>query len=163
MARCAILLVSLVGLAAAGLAVLRPKWATAVGLDVWNVLALERTISAEERRREMLMAQLEIIRDRAEAKRQVVLEVLARRLTLLQAAAHFRRLNAEPPDLPGSAPEILPGRTENERYCRLILDRVRDASKDMAPSQAVELLHQLEDELETHLAQHGGEVVLPDL
>jgi hypothetical protein len=159
--RCAYVLLSMFALAAVALAIFRPGWASRVGLDVWNVARLERDRAAQDRRAALLDTQCEIIRDRCAAKEHVVRDLLARRLTLLEAASDFRSLNAEPPDFPCPPPEEYPGRTENERYCRLVLDRVRSASEDLTPSHADEILRLLEEQLETHLAAHGGEVTLP--
>jgi hypothetical protein len=161
MLRCAYVLLSMVALSAVAIGIFRPGWATTVGVDVWNVAKLERARTAQERRAELLERQCEIIRYRCAAKEQVVRDVLARRLTLLEAASEFRSLNAEPPDFPSPPPDECFGRTENERYCRLVLDWVRSASEDLTPSQADEILRLLEEELETHLAAHGGEVILP--
>jgi hypothetical protein len=153
--------VSFLVLSGGALAIFRPAWASTVGLDVWNLPDLDREMASERRRAEVLDAKGEIVRLRSVKKAHVVREVLAGRMTLLEGAADFRTVNSDPPDFPGTLPSNIPGRTENERYCRLVLERVKRASQDLAPSHADEILRQLEKELETHLAEHGGVVILP--
>jgi hypothetical protein len=163
MARCAILLLALLGLGYAGLATFRPAWATAVGLDVWNLPELQRRKAAADQRSAELARKDALVVERVLAKDQVVREVLADRMTLLQAAAWFRRLNTATPEIPGPDPRNYPGRTEGERYCRQVLLWARMETEELTPSHAEEIRCRLEAELAAHLASHNGEVVLPEL
>src|SRR5262249_46846838 len=90
------------GLVAAGLTAVavsfRPDWAADLGVDVWNVPAIQEQIARNLREQEALDRQGEAVHRRIEAKREIVTDLAAERLTLREAAARFRELNALPPD-----------------------------------------------------------------
>jgi hypothetical protein len=81
-------------------------------------LCRERERAAELRRRDRLML------ERVAAKEAVVGQVLGRRLTLLQAAAEFRRIHERFP----CADEGLPDESSEEGLCRQVLAWVRTAT-----------------------------------
>jgi len=149
------------GLASIFLFVFRPGWAVQIGLDLWNLPELERTLAAHERFREELERKDEAIIARVCAKDQVIHELLAEGLTLTEAAAHFRRLNAAPCEFPGPGPAYFPGETESERYCRQVLQWVDMETLTWERSDAEELRCRLEAELEAFLMTKGSEVALP--
>jgi hypothetical protein len=153
----------LLALVVGAFCVLRPGWATDIGFDVWNLPALERNMEYQAQVKDRLNRHDEVIKERIVAKEQVVRDLLAGRLTLLEAAAWFRRLNIEPPEYPGTPPDCFPGRTENERYCRQLIQWVNVETREWAPSHAEEVRCRLEWELDVHLVEHDGEVELPDV
>ncbi len=95
---------------------------------------------------------------RMDAKAWATREVIAGRLSLWQAAAAFKALDAEAPPYPGwvFVPPP-PGMTEEEGYCRSVIDWVRWA----APAdRADELVGRLQAQLDAGLRQ--GTPHLPD-
>jgi len=108
-----------------------------------------------ERRRESLMR-------RHLAKDQAVRELLAGRLTLLQAAARFRDAEAAVPASwtpPVRADAGDPA--EGERLCRDVITRVHDWLATNLPEHAAEITARLEAELR-RLRGEDGVVRLPD-
>jgi hypothetical protein len=93
------------------------------------------------------------------ARERIVKEVIAGRLSLLEAAAHFR-------DLDQTADEIVRVvlrrryphcETDDERYCRYVIDYV-EAEVDNDPG-VLELVERLLEELDAH--QSKGRLRLP--
>jgi hypothetical protein len=92
---------------------------------------------------------------RWEAKQRIAFALLDGRLTLLQAAAQFRDINAGLPDGPRRLPP--PQYTEEEWVCRQVISYI-DAELRFhrrAPAQAEEWVSRLEAELREHL-RHAG-------
>jgi hypothetical protein len=97
----------------------------------------------------------------AEAKEQTVRDLLARRLTLVEAADRFRQVNV---GLSGSGNRFLglfPGRTDEERLCRQVISWAYGELAQRAPDEAEMAAVLLELELQEHLDHHGM-VGLPD-
>jgi hypothetical protein len=95
--------------------------------------------------------QIGAVSDRLSAKAHIADEVAAGRLSLREAAAAFRDLDAQQPrqvyDHPAAFP---PGASEDERRCRAVIDwAVNAAPPDHAPA----LARRLEAELEVLLRQ----------
>jgi hypothetical protein len=107
------------------------------------------------RRTEELERRRQLILRRYLVKEQAVRELLAGRLTLLQAAARFR--NAEmavpvdwgPPRPDGSGP------AERERLCRNVRVWARHWLEEHQPEKVVEVTARLEAELQQHRAEYG--------
>lgn len=97
---------------------------------------------------------------RINAKTCVIEKLRAEELTLLEAAAWFRRLNAEPPSRPDHNWQRLPGDTPNEKLCRQVIRWLDATLCNRAPaSEIATLTCRLEEELQCHLA--NGAIVLP--
>jgi hypothetical protein len=158
MIRRAVTVLALTVLGAAALAVFRPAWATAVGLDLWNLPQLERRLAEQERRKEDLQTKSRVLNARIAAKEEVIYELLEERLTLLDAAGSFRRLDAETEVLAGRGSDMFPGKTEGERSCRQVIQWVRVQTQEWEPDRAEKFLARLEAELDAHLASHGRQV-----
>jgi hypothetical protein len=98
---------------------------------------------------------------RISAKTCVIEKLRAGELTLLEAAAWFRRLNAEPPSRPDRNWERLPGDTPNEKLCRQVIRWVDATLYNRAPaSEIATFTCRLEEELNSHLVANGT-VLLP--
>jgi len=162
MIRRAVLLLALTVLGGVALAVFRPAWASALGLDLWNLPQLERRLADQERRKEELQTKARVLNVRIAAKEEVIYELLDEQLTLLEAAASFRKLDADSEVYAGRSSDSFRGKTEGERSCRQVLQWVRVQTQDWEPDQAEKLVARLEAELEAHLASHGGEVELTE-
>jgi hypothetical protein len=152
-------LLALLGLSYAVLAVVRPEWASKLGLDLWNLPQLERDIASQEEVAARLAGQQVAINERSAGKGRVARELIDERLTLMQAAAYFRQLDD---NMPGTAPDHLPGKTEGERYCREVILWAKAETRDWSPDRAAEVVCRLETELEDHLTAHNDVVILPD-
>jgi hypothetical protein len=102
-----------------------------------------------------------LVRSIRVAKSDLAAGVIAGRLTLLEAAAEFQALDMQNPDFHWRMFRALPGDSDGERYCRMVM-RYAENLLLHQPSEAEAVLSRLEEELQTHLRQHGT-VCLPSL
>jgi hypothetical protein len=113
-----------------------PTWAGALGLDVWEVPRLLDEIGRDEQARERMD---EVDRDavlRVAAKTALAQEVAAGRLTIAEAAARFRQLDATATEVQQRAwRDVTPGASDEERYRVTVLRFVEQVSA-APPSQA---------------------------
>jgi hypothetical protein len=109
---------------------------------------------AEMERRQQIYLQRIVIKDRA------VRDLLAGRLTLVQAAAQFRDVEKEHP-VTWWPRNTEPSPTEGERLCRMVMEKANGWVKATLPSQATAMAARLEAELEHHRGPDGT-VCLPD-
>jgi hypothetical protein len=92
---------------------------------------------------------------RAAAKRALASAVIEGRLPLLQAAARFRDLNAQPPAFPWEAfRQTYPGDSDDERHGREVLQFVREGMQ-LRPGVDPAVPERLEAELRG-LLEHGN-------
>jgi hypothetical protein len=106
-----------------------------------------------ERRRQILLQRF-AVKDRA------VQKLLGGQLTLLQAAAQFRDVEAAQPITWG--PDIAAtGPAEGERLCRMVIAMARGWMEEHVPAAAADMTARLEAELEQHRGPNGT-VRLPD-
>jgi hypothetical protein len=136
-----------------------PALAAAVGLDLWNVPAaldaMGQAAALDQRLdEEVLAAQLHAaLRDEAAE------DVVAGRLTLPEAAARFRRLDADASEEYRRGWRItMEGASDEERYCRQVIVRVGVVLGGRRDAPAV--LRRLNRQLEQALAR--GDLRLPD-
>jgi hypothetical protein len=149
----------LVGLLAS-LFCLMPQALSPLGLDFGDLPAQYRRMDELRQRGEELDRNREALLRRIEAKEAVVAELVAGRLTLLQAAARFRALKGDPPGVA----ELFPpewGRSEGERLCREVMVWVNGWLAERAPERAAAVAARLEAELRQH-RDPSGTVRLPD-
>jgi hypothetical protein len=100
-----------------------------------------------------LQGEIDRTQERGLAKRAIVAELLAERLTLRQAAARFQELNATTPERQLARwREICPGNTDEERNCWAVLRYVGAELLDR-PHEAQAVRLRLEHELPEHLKQ----------
>jgi hypothetical protein len=145
----------------AGIALLPLRWTAVLGLGGWNLSELRRQLVEAYCRRAEIQYQIEIVKWRCDAKRQVVEQVIAGHQTLPEAAAIFQTLNATPADCQHEYIEDFPGNSVGEQRCREVIHRVRNEMRAGSPDQAEALVARLEAELQEHLRTHNGTVVLP--
>lgn len=100
---------------------------------------------------------------RINARYRITDQLLAREITLFEAAAWFRFLNESPSNYPEQTWRLIPGATDEEKLCRqVILWMTNRLAGGRQPSaQAEEVIRALEKNLADHLAANGGRVVLP--
>ena len=93
---------------------------------------------------------------RTAKKRQAAEGLIAGRLTLLQAAAAFRDLDAQGPPTPSPLGVFPDSESEDEAYCRSVLGYV----KEEAPADRVgDLVRRLDDEIDA--LRRDGKLRLP--
>ena len=93
---------------------------------------------------------------RLEAKEAIVAEVIGDRLTLLEAAARFRDLNATWPRASHWLQQRYPGVPYELALCRQIIDQVCIELRQWAPERRDRIVTRLEAELQTHLESEAG-------
>jgi hypothetical protein len=148
------------------LIVLLGVWTQPDVFDRWglNIGGMSEWREKEQRfmqRRDAVARENQALRDRIVAKGEVTRELLAGRITLLQAARRFRDLNDSPIAYPSMFWRRYPGRSDGEKLCREVLRWVEAYLKDLPGSQSPIRLRQLEQELAENLRRNGGVVVLP--
>jgi hypothetical protein len=128
-------------------------------LDVKAAFEEPRELLAKGQRLDEL---LESEQRAAKTKNDVAAEVIAGRLTLIEAAALFTAADAE---LDTWSMWVrmsrIEGSSDAERQCRKVIGYVEIALAD-EPSACREHVHRLTAELENELQRHGGTVSLPD-
>jgi hypothetical protein len=132
----------------------RPDWATHGGLDLCDSLETRR--QAERRRQELSEVEkgLGRVDERARCREQVAAAVHQRRMRLLEAAAHFRRLNAD--DEAGLYQRLYcAGDSEDERCCRQVIGWVQSQLRRESPEEAARRTAELEQELTDYLHRDG--------
>jgi hypothetical protein len=93
---------------------------------------------------------------RHEAKEAIVAEVIAERLTLLEAAAQFRDLNATWPRASHWLEQRYPGVPYELALCRQIIDQVSTELRQCDPGQCDRVVTRLEAELQAHVESETG-------
>ena len=99
---------------------------------------------------------LERAMQRHEAKESIVAEVIADRLTLLEAAAQFRDLNSTWPRASHWLQQRYPGVPYERALCRQIIDLVCIELQQCAPERRDCFVTRLEAELQAHLECEPG-------
>jgi hypothetical protein len=101
--------------------------------------------------------QKDAIFTRAEARNQIVDEVIAGRLKLPLAAEKFGALNRMAPEAMAGVRLTIAGDSEKECLCRQVILRVKAALEDH-PSQAEIVLPRLESEMHDYLGERASGV-----
>ena len=99
---------------------------------------------------------LERAMQRHEAKEAIVAEVIAERLTLLEAAAQFRDLNVTWPRASHWLQQRYPGVPYELALCRQIIDQVCIELRQYDPERSDRVVARLEAELQAHLESETG-------
>jgi hypothetical protein len=132
----------------------------------WCVAAHEQPDpQKEERRGERLDKLLHGIRSRLEVRIDVCRDLASDRLTLLEAAACFRLLDAQIPAAEYGFLVVYPGKSEGERFCRKVIAFMHMLfdCKNADETAALEALRgRLNAELQK-LLDSSGTIVLPEM
>jgi hypothetical protein len=91
-----------------------------------------------------------------QAKYAAVTELVAGRLTLLEAAARFRDLDAGLSGVPESLVQQYPGVSYEQALCRHMIDPARSALRVHAPEEMERVVARLEAALQRHLETERG-------
>ena len=142
-----------------GVALARPSLAEDWGLDFWNVPHLRGEIAAARARDAELDLHAETIGRRMAVKNELTEALIDGRRTLFAVAARFRDLAADEPEKLAAIRTSYPGGTDDEKWCRNVIDYVRGRLAHDHPARA-DAVSRLETELQAHLSEHG-EIHLP--
>jgi len=147
----------IVGLVVAAAAVAaNPTWATAVGLDVWNLPRLEQVIADEAAKaREVDHEDDEVLR-RMERKDRLVDELISERVTLADVTAEFLAMNQNRDGHMTVIRATWPGRNDEERTARNILHFVSLRLSELPAAERDEVSSRLESELAQFLAHSAA-------
>jgi hypothetical protein len=141
-----------------GLLSLRLGWVAAPGLDGWTVPAVFDALGQEAGRDEQLDREERAVQRCTAAKREVAAEAAAGRVTLFEAAARFRDLDADAPETYRRVwRQTFEGATDEERYCHQVLEYVAQIGRER-PGDAV-ALDRLRAQLDGALSR--GDIQLP--
>jgi hypothetical protein len=134
-----------------------------MNLDWWSLPRLREEIRRGEEKDAALARTLAEARGREAAKRRATRELLAGRLTLTQAAACFRDVDAAS-GLPSTVLQgYARGTTEEERWCRQVIAWAEiEAEAAGSAGNRRPTRDRLEAELRRLLAAGGGKVALAD-
>lgn len=150
---CAILLVAVVALAGS----FREHWI--VDWDLGEGGPNEnQVLGVEDRRHDRLEAKRKEVFRRIAARERVLTAVIDDRLTLCEAAAHFRVLDAKVVTQEWFREfmrQSYPGRSDDERLCHRVIAYVQDSLKDR-PRKAASVTKRLQAQLREQLEQHGS-------
>jgi hypothetical protein len=154
--------VALLGTTLIGLSQYRPAWAARAGLDWWSLPELceeyrhgEQELAAQE-------AQGRGMVERLRARGEVIDDLRAGRLTLVQAAARFRGLNGLAPEASYDLSHHMAGATEEERLCRQVIYWAEGAERTVPPTAREQTRRCLEAELDRLLAENNGVIRLQE-
>jgi hypothetical protein len=88
---------------------------------------------------------------RIQDKHAVVIELLADRLTLWEAATRIGKLDAEVPDIQDRLAHRYPGDSFQVALCREVIEQARSVLRVQAPEQLDKVVAKLEAELQSYL------------
>jgi hypothetical protein len=136
-------------------ALLQPEWARDLRLEQWTFAVWKFELFSDPQWSQPNREDME----RSAAKHRVVTALLEGRLTLFEAAAHYRRLKHPRVDLR----KEYRGDSEEERLCRQVIRAAEVALliRDQNAAAAAFTMR-WEAELQRHLEQHG-QVILPEI
>jgi hypothetical protein len=150
---CAILLVAAISLAGSFQEHWIVEWDLGEGGPNRN-----KTLGVEERRHERLEAERKEVFRRIEVRERVLAAVIDNRLTLCEAAAHFRVLDAKAlrkESFREFMRHSYPGRSDDECLCHRVIAYVQESLKDR-PRKAASVTKRLQAQLREQLEHHGS-------
>ena len=153
------LCLAVLGLVAAGAKYADPSWFCDPGPEGLPLSEVQDYLQRQVERGEALDSLLEKQKRQREARAELVFELAAGRLTLVEAAARIRDLYGSTPSFWEGLRMAEKGNTDEERLCRHAIGWVESMLADR-PCEASAVAARLEAELGDHLARHG-KVILP--
>ncbi len=110
-----------------------PAWAKAAGVDVWSIRELNDELASGTARRQELDIHDEVIQRRIALKEGIVGDLLAGRLSLAEATSQFAALNLPRADAMAVIRATYPGRTDEEKLARNVIEYARLRVDDKTP------------------------------
>jgi hypothetical protein len=144
---------ALAALAALATLAAHPTWARSLGVDVWNLPALQRQMRAIVDERAHLDAANDGLHRRMAVRKAIAAELVAGRITLAEAVARFSAPGVMPPEQMEWARYTLPEKTDEERVARLVINYALD---QLAPEDQPAAARRWEDELRQAVALRAG-------
>jgi hypothetical protein len=129
--------------------------------DWTRPFALQARLQDERSREAALDSEVGEAFQRVQAKQRVKADLIAGRITLFEAAARYRDLSAGQANYLRLLRAYYPGRSDEERLCRSVIDHVRHVLIGQR-KEPDEFIASLEAELHEHLERYGT-VRLPDV
>jgi hypothetical protein len=142
---------------APGLLVCALLWAPGLGQDFWREPL--RSMAEEQARGEKLDASLAAARRQQAAKRAILADVTAGRLTLPEAAARFRDVDRQSPWFFWDGFRLNPGASDDERHCREVITQLRATMAEFPATEGA--ARRLEAELEELLRRDTLRLLAP--
>ena len=142
-----------VGLPVALLTVADPTWAKAIGVDVWNVPALEQEAQEAYEQNDQMTATAESLNRRMEVKEALIRDLIEGRATLAEVTAQFYELNSPYPQYMTAIRANFPGRTDEEKMAHNV---IYYALPRATPEQREALKTRLDAELQQMLIGSAG-------
>jgi hypothetical protein len=122
---------------------------------------LVRALYADDARQHCDLGRFDgVLIARCQERQAIIDQLAADRISLFEAAAQFKRLNAQPNPCSYSFVKHLPGDSENERTCWQVISWLDANSRHLPPSQQQLLLERVKVELGEYKACNGT-VILP--
>jgi len=100
----------------------RPAWAATVGLDVWNMPALQDQVKTSVIHSHELDLENAEIRDRIAVKEGLISQLLMGRSSLAATTEQFMALNESHPEYLDVIRRSCPGATDEEKMARNVLE-----------------------------------------
>jgi hypothetical protein len=124
-------------------------------------MSLIRALYADDARQEHELSQFDgVLIARCEKRQAIIDQLTAGRISLFEAAAEFKRLNAQPNPSQYRFFKELPGDSDDERTCWQVISWLDVNSRHLPPSQQQLLLDRVKAELREYKACNGT-VILP--
>lgn len=139
-----VVVLAVVGLAGA---TFWPSALTDLGLDVWNVAELTKGMEQDRQAAEQMDIDDQTVLRRMQVKETIAAELIAGRVTLLEATAQFESLHSDDRRFRELLELYYPGDSSEERMCRCVIAFARMRVRVVGSSQESELVDKLEREL----------------
>lgn len=131
----------------------QPAWAATVGLDVWNVPALQEQVKTSALQSHELDQENAQIIDRIAAKEGLISQLLSGHTTLAATTAQFMALNETYPEYLSVIRRSYPGATDEEKMAWNVLEFSSPRLTDQSAWQRLALLARLQGEFHSMFAE----------
>ena len=123
-------------------------------------MSLMRALYADDARQAHELSQFDgVLIARCEERQAIIDRLAAGRISLFEAAAEFKRLNAQPNPSAYRFFKELPGDNDDERTCWQVISWLEANSRQLPPSQQHLLLDHVKAELREYKACYGTVVL----
>jgi hypothetical protein len=137
--------------------VANPRWARALGLDVWSLPELHEQLAAGAAKSRDFEREGEVVLRRIQLKDRMVDDLIDGRSTLAEIARRFHNLDRYRPGYMTVIRATVPGRTDRERSARNVLSFVAPRVADLTVSHREEVLTRLETEFSSLVSEESSD------
>jgi hypothetical protein len=142
---------------ALGSACAAPQWTESVGLDVWDVPALQKTIEIETKGTLELNAEIEECQHRVELKERLIADLRAGRATLQEVTSAFLAVNRSQPSSMFLIRTSYSGATDEEKTARNVVAYAIHRTSE-SPSEEREVVARLSNQLQEYTGSSALEL-----